>query len=311
MGLSAFYGTFPQQQAVSLLNEAVDCGVRMFDTADMYGEGENERLLGRVLKHRRSEMFVATKFGILTTTDDPMAKPVRGDHQYVREAVHGSLRRLGVEVIDLLYVHRIDPSVPIEETVGAMSRLVSEGKVRCLGLSEASADTIRRAHSVHAITAVQSEWSLWARDIEAAVVPMCRELGIRIVAYSPLGRGLLANRFPEGRAALTQDDYRLFEQPRFSEQNLDTNNRIAAQFAQYAHSTGMTAAQLALAWVHSRGGDVVPIPGSRSSTRMRENLATLGMSVSDEVLQTAEQIAAPQSVQGERCAPEHAGLLFG
>ncbi|ACU37800.1 aldo/keto reductase [Actinosynnema mirum] len=309
MGMSAFYGRADERESLATLRLALDSGVTLLDTADMYGPHTNEELVGRAVRGRRDEVVLATKFGILTT-DDPMAKPVRGDAEYVRRSCEDSLRRLGVDHLDLYYQHRVDPEVPIEETVGAMAELVAAGKVRALGLSEAGAATIRRAAAVHPIAAVQSEWSLWSRDIEAEVVPTCRELGIGLVAYSPLGRGLLAGRFAS-RAELGADDYRLFEQPRFAEPHIGGNVRLAEALAAVAARLGATGGQAALAWVLHRGPDVVPIPGTRRRDHLLENIGALGLRLGPEDVAEIERAAAAHLVGGGRTAPEHAGLLNG
>ncbi|HEX4392850.1 MAG TPA: aldo/keto reductase [Mycobacterium sp.] len=309
MGMSAFYGPTDDRESIATINRAIDLGMTLLDTADMYGPHRNEELVGRAVAHRRAEVVLATKFGILTV-DDPMAKPVRGDAEYVRQSCEGSLRRLGVDHIDLYYQHRVDSTVPIEETVGTMGELVAEGKIRFLGLSEAGPATIRRANAVHPISAVQTEWSLWSRDIEAEVVPVCRELGIGVVAYSPLGRGLLAGRF-SSRADLSTEDYRLFEQPRFAEGNLDRNVEIVAELRALAQEIDVTPAQLALAWALSRGLDVVPIPGTKRRRYLDENAAAAGIILSAEQLARVEAVASADLVAGTRCAPEHMGLLYG
>ncbi|WP_367127772.1 aldo/keto reductase [Saccharothrix sp. HUAS TT1] len=309
MGMSAFYGPADDRENLATLRHALDRGVTMLDTADMYGPHTNEELVGRAIAGRRDEVVLATKFGILTT-DDPMAKPVRGDAAYVRQCCEDSLRRLRVDHVDLYYQHRVDPTVPIEETVGAMAELVAEGKVRHLGLSEAGAGTIRRAHAVHPVAAVQSEWSLWSRDIEDEVAPTCRELGIGLVAYSPLGRGLLAGRFAS-RADLSADDYRLFEQPRFAEPHIGRNVRLATALAGVAARLGITGGQAALAWVLHRGGDVVPIPGTKRRDHLDENLAAVDVRLGPDDLDAIERAAAVHRVGGGRTAPEHADLLNG
>jgi aryl-alcohol dehydrogenase-like predicted oxidoreductase len=309
MGMSAFYGPADDTESMATINHALDRGVALLDTADMYGPFRNEELIGRAIARRRDDVILATKFGILIT-DDPMAKPIRGDAEYVRQCCEGSLRRLKVDHIDLYYQHRIDPTVPIEETVGAMAELVEAGKVRYLGLSEAGPETIRRAHAVHPITAVESEWSLWARDIEEQVVTVCRELGIGLVAYSPLGRGLLAGRF-SSRDDLSPEDYRLFEQPRFSTANMDRNLTLSWELRRIADEFGIPLSQLALAWVHHRGSDVVPIPGTKRREYLDQNVEAAGIRLSEDELAQIETAASPNAVAGTRCAPEHMQLLYG
>ncbi len=270
MGMSEFYGPGDEAESTATIRRALDLGVTFLDTADMYGPHRNEELVGRAIAGRRHEVVLATKFGIVRGAD-PADRSVRGDPAYVRRACEASLARLGVDHIDLYYQHRSDPAVPIEETVGAMAGLVAEGKVRFLGLSEASPDTLRRATAVHPISALQSEWSLWSRDIEAAVVPTARALGIGIVAYSPLGRGFLTGRltspddFPEG-------DFRRFL-PRFTGENFARNLALVASVRGLAEAKGCTPGQLALAWVLARGDDVVPIPGTKRRTYLEENAA--------------------------------------
>lgn len=282
MGMSDFYGATDDAESIATIHRALELGVTLLDTADQYGVGANEVLVGRAIADRRDQVVLATKFGIVRRADDPSYRAMRGDPAYVREACDASLRRLGVDYIDLYYLHRVDPNTPIEDTVGAMTELVAAGKVRYLGLSEAGAQTIRRAHAVHPITALQSEWSLWSRDIEAEIVPTCRELGIGLVPYSPLGRGLLTGRF-RARSDFDQDDFRLSTQPRFADGNLESNLKAVATLEQLAATRGVTAGQLALAWVQQQGTDVVPIPGTKRRKYLEENVAaaTLDLSLAD------------------------------
>ncbi|HZU39808.1 MAG TPA: aldo/keto reductase, partial [Solirubrobacteraceae bacterium] len=261
MGMSEFYGPGDEQESIATIQRALDLGVTMLDTADMYGHGANEALVGRAIGGRREEVVLATKFGIVRDPENPTARGVNGRPEYVRRACEASLRRLGVDHIDLYYQHRVDPDVPIEETVGAMAELVEQGKVLHLGLSEASAQTIRRAHAVHPITALQSEYSLWTRDVEAEVLPTLRELGIGLVAYSPLGRGFLTGRFqrPEDIPA---GDYRR-DSPRFQGENFQKNLQLVERLQSMARGKGCTASQLALAWVLAQGEDIVAIPGTK------------------------------------------------
>jgi aryl-alcohol dehydrogenase-like predicted oxidoreductase len=283
MGMSEFYGPGDEAESVATIHRALDLGVTLLDTADMYGPYLNEELVGRAIARRRDEVVLATKFGIVRTAD-PAARSVRGDADYVRSSCEASLGRLGVDHIDLYYQHRSDAGVPIEETVGAMAELVTEGKVRYLGLSEAAPDTLRRACAVHPIAALQSEWSLWSRDIESEVVPTARELGVGIVAYSPLGRGFLTGAiaspddFPDG-------DFRKFL-PRFTGENFAHNIALVDRVREMAAEKDCTPGQLALSWVLSRGPDVVPIPGTKRRTYLEENLA-----VSDVVLYAADLAA--------------------
>lgn len=301
MGMSEFYGSTDETEAVRTLHHALDIGVTFLDTADMYGGGANEELLGRTLRERRDEVFLATKFGILRT-DDPHARPVRGDAPYVQAAVEASLRRLGTDVIDLYYMHRVDLDVPVEETVGAMAELVAEGKVRHLGLSEVTADELRRAHGVHRIAAVQSEWSLWSRDVEEAVVPEAARLGVAFVPYSPLGRGFFTGTLT-GPGDLSEDDFR-HHQPRFSAERFAANSRLLEPLNRIASAHGVTPGQVALAWVHHRSGvwgvPTIPIPGTRRVHRLDENAAAADLSLT--VNELAELDTLAERVQGDRYA---------
>ncbi|MEU3916388.1 MULTISPECIES: aldo/keto reductase [unclassified Streptomyces] len=296
MGMSHGYGDSDDAQSIATLNHALDLGVTLLDTADFYGAGHNEELIGRAIAGRRDEAVIATKFGFANRLGEPVV--IRGDAAYVREACEASLRRLGVDHIDLYYQHRVDPQVPIEETVGAMAELVQAGKVRHLGLSEAGAETIRRAHAVHPITALQSEWSLWTRDLEAEVAPVCRELGIGLVPFSPLGRGFLTGRY-NSVEGLAEGDIRR-TQPRFADGNLDRNLAIVAKLEELAAAKGITAGQLALAWVQHRGEDVVPIPGTRRQKYLEENLAALSVELTPEDLAAIEAAAPREEIAGAR-----------
>jgi aryl-alcohol dehydrogenase-like predicted oxidoreductase len=283
MGMSAFYGASDEGEALATIQRALDLGCNFLDTSDMYGPHTNERLLGRALAGRREEVFLATKFGIKLVggdADQPLRREIDGSAAYVREACEGSLQRLGVEHIDLYYQHRVDPKTPIEETVGAMAELVEEGKVRHLGLSEASPATIRRAHAVHPIAAVQTEYSLWTRDVEEEILPTLQELGIALVAYSPLGRGFLAGRFSSSEE-LDEGDFRRYG-PRFTGTNAEHNRLLAERVRELAQEKGVTAGQLALAWVLSRGEHVVPIPGTKRRAYLEENLAAAEVELSVE-----------------------------
>lgn len=270
MGMSEFYGAAEDAESIRTLHGALEQGVNFFDTADMYGSGRNEELLGRAFKGKWEQVVLATKFGIQRGPDASFTG-VCGRPEYVRDACEQSLRRLGVETLDLYYQHRVDPEVPIEDTVGAMADLVRAGKVRHLGLSEADADQIRRAHRTHPIAALQTEYSLWSRDAEGAILDTCRELGIAFVAYSPLGRGFLTGAIT-GREALAADDYRLHT-PRFQADALQRNQAFVALVQDLAKARGVTPAQVALAWVLHQGDDIFPIPGTRKLDRLRENLA--------------------------------------
>ncbi|MGW2024202.1 aldo/keto reductase [Streptomyces decoyicus] len=288
MGMSHGYGESDDAQSAATINRALDLGVSLLDTSDFYGAGHNEELIGRAIAGRRDEVVLATKFGFANRLGEPTA--IRGDAAYVREACDASLRRLGVDHIDLYYQHRVDPGIPIEETVGAMAELVAAGKVRHLGLSEASAATLRRAHAVHPIAALQSEWSLWTRDLEQEIAPVCRELGIGLVPFSPLGRGFLTGRYTSVEG-LPESDVRR-SQPRFADGNLEQNLAIVDRLNALAAEKGVSAGQLALAWVQHRGDDVVPIPGTRRQKYLEENLGALAVELTAEEL-TAIDAAAP------------------
>jgi len=288
MGMSAFYGDADQDEALRTIHRALDLGCNFLDTSDMYGPHTNEELVGRAIAGRREEVFLATKFGIKPSPDgDLLRRTIDGSPAYVREACERSLERLGVERVDLYYQHRVDPRTPIEETVGAMAELVAAGKVGHLGLSEASAETIRRAHAVHPISAVQSEYSLWTRDVEAEILPTLNELAIALVPYSPLGRGFLSGRF-SSPDELDEGDFRRYG-PRFTGANLEENVKLAERVKGLAAERGITAGQLALAWVLHRGEHVVPIPGTKRVSYLEENLAAAEVRLSAEEV---ERIAA-------------------
>lgn len=295
MGMSEFYGAGDEAESVAVIHRALELGVTLLDTADMYGPHVNEELVGRAIAGRRSDVVLATKFGIVR---EGGGRSIRGDREYVRSSVEGSLKRLGTDVIDLYYLHRVPADTPIEETVGAMAELVTEGKVRHLGLSEAGAETLRRAHAVHPITALQSEWSLWSRDIEAEIVPTARELGIGLVPYSPLGRGVLTGRFASS-ADFSEGDFRAVN-PRFSGDNLDTNLKMVAALRALAEERGVTAGQLALAWVQHRGSDVVPIPGTKRIKYLEENVAAASLELSEADLAAIEEAVPASEVAGDR-----------
>ncbi|MFB7981417.1 aldo/keto reductase [Streptomyces vinaceus] len=304
MGMSHGYGATDDAESVATLHRALDLGVTLLDTADFYGSGHNEELIGRAVAGRRDEVVLATKFGFANRLGEPTL--VRGDATYVRQACEASLRRLGVDHIDLYYQHRVDPKVPIEETVGAMAELVRAGKVRHLGLSEAGARTVRRAHAVHPIAALQSEWSLWSRDLEAEILPVCRELGVGVVPYAPLGRGFLTGRYGSVEKLADTDVRR--GHPRFADGNRERNLAIVAKLDELAAAKGITAGQLALAWVQHRGEDVVPIPGTRRTRYLEENLAALAVGLSPEDLAAIEAAAPPEEIAGTRYDPT--GLTF-
>ncbi|MBI5069722.1 MAG: aldo/keto reductase [Deltaproteobacteria bacterium] len=297
MGMSDFYGPSDEAESLATIDRALELGVTLLDTADMYGPFKNEELLGRALRGRRQRVVLATKFGNRRSPDGAFLG-ICGTPDYVREACDASLRRLGVEVIDLYYQHRVDPTVPIEETVGAMAGLVKAGKVRFLGLSEAGSDTIRRAHAVHPISALQSEYSLWSRDPEAGILATVRELGIGFVAYSPLGRGFLSGQYRSAEA-LAPGDWRRMN-PRFQGHNLDRNLQLVERIQEVAEGKGVTAAQLALAWVLARGRDIVPIPGTRRRARVEENVAAAGVALTRDDLARLDEVAPPGAAAGTR-----------
>jgi aryl-alcohol dehydrogenase-like predicted oxidoreductase len=298
MGMSAFYGTSDEGEAIRTIHRAIELGCTFLDTAELYGPYKNEELVGRALKDRRDEVVLATKFGIRPdpTPEEPNRRIIDGSPENVRRSIEGSLQRLGTDHVDLYYQHRIDPNTPIEETVGALAELVQEGKIRHLGLSEAAPDTIRRAHATHPITAVQSEYSLWSRDVEAEVLPTLRELGIGLVAYSPIGRGFLAGRFTDP-AELDEGDFRR-SNPRFTGQNLERNQRLAAKVRELAEEKGVTSGQLALAWVLAQGDDIVPIPGTKRVSYLEENWAAREVELTGEDLERID--AELPEVAGER-----------
>ena len=300
MGMSEFYGPTDETEAIATIHRALDLGIDFLDTADMYGPFTNERLVGRALAGRRDEVVLATKFGNERREDGSWVR-VNGRPEYVRAACEASLSRLGVEHIDLYYQHRVDKTVPIEETVGAMAALVSEGKVRYLGLSEAAPATIRRAHAVHPITALQTEYSLWTRDPEEEILPTVRELGIGFVAYSPLGRGFLAGRFRGPDDLGDEGDFRR-RHPRFQDDNLARNLELLGRLEEIARDKSVTPAQLALAWVLHRGADVVPIPGTKKRRYLEENAAAAAIALSDEELARLDEALPPGVTAGPRYA---------
>ena len=297
MGMSVAYGERDEPGSIETIRRALDLGMTFIDTADMYGQGHNEELVGRALAGRRSEAVLATKFGNIRTPEGKSS--VNGRPDYVPQACDASLRRLGIDVIDLYYLHRVDPEVPIEDTVGAMAKLVEAGKVRHLGLSEAGAQTIRRAQSVHPITALQSEYSLWTRDVEAEILPACRELGIGFVAYSPLGRGFLSGTIPN-REALGEKDRRR-DHPRYAAENMAENARLVDALREIGSVVGATPAQVCIAWLLHR--DVVPIPGTKKVRWLEENAAASDIRLSDDQLATLEAAFPPGVTAGDRYPP--------
>jgi len=307
MGMSDFYGPRDEAEGIATIHRALDLGVTMLDTADVYGPHTNEELVGRALRGRRREaVVVATKFGIVRGSD-PLARGANGRPEYVRASCDASLERLGLETIDLYYQHRVDSKTPIEETVGAMAELVRAGKVRFLGLSEASPATIRRAHAVHPISALESEYSLFTRDHEAGALAACRDLGIGFVAYSPLGRGLLTGRF-RSPADLAADDWR-HQSSRFQAGNIEANVALARPVFEMAEAKGCTPPQIALAWVLAKGDDVVPIPGTKRQAYLEQNLAALDVRLSDEDVARLAALFPPGTVRGERYGAAAAALL--
>jgi aryl-alcohol dehydrogenase-like predicted oxidoreductase len=297
MGMSEFYGSGSEQDSIATIHHALERGVTFLDTADMYGPFTNEELVGRAIRDRRDQVFLATKFGNVRGAAGEFLG-VRGDADYVRSACEASLKRLGVETIDLYYQHRVDIKVPIEETVGAMARLKEEGKIRFLGLSEAAGATIRRAHAVHPITAVQTELSLWSRDAETEVIPTVRELGIGYVAYSPLGRGFLTGRF-QSPADFPEDDFRKHH-PRFQGENFDKNIQLVHEVEALAKEKGCSTAQLALAWVLAQGEDIVPIPGTKHVRYLDENIGALDVKLTGDDLKRLDAILPPGAAAGQR-----------
>lgn len=306
MGMSQSYGTRNDAESIATLHRALDLGITFLDTADAYGPYTNEELLGREIRERRSEIVLATKFGFV---QGPAAEERRidGRPEHVRAACEASLSRLGVDAIDLYYLHRVDPLVPIEETVGAMAKLVEEGKVRFLGLSEVGPRTLRRAHAVHPITAVQSEYSLWTRDPEEGVLSACRELGIGFVPFSPLGRGFLSGRLTS-MDALPPEDFRRGI-PRFQAENFSHNQSVIARLGEVAGEKGCTPAQLALAWLLAQGEDIVPIPGTKRRDYLEENVAAVDLTLSRADRERIERAVSPSTVAGERYSPATMSLV--
>jgi len=296
MGMTPLYGKPDPEEAVRTVHEAIDAGVTLLDTADMYAGGKNEELVGRAIAGRRDKIVLATKFGNIRNPDGTAS--INGKAEYVAEACEASLKRLGVETIDLFYVHRIDPTVPIEETVGAMAKLVEAGKVRWIGLSEAGVETIARAHATHPLTALQTEYSLATRDVEQAILPKCRGLGIGFVAYCPLGRGLLTGKF-RSLDALTENDRRR-AMPRFQGDNLAHNLALVDTITEIAEAHGVSASVIALAWVLAQGDDIVPIPGCSRRVTLRDTLSALELKLSADELERLSSTFAPGAVVGTR-----------
>jgi aryl-alcohol dehydrogenase-like predicted oxidoreductase len=311
MGMSSVYGAADDVTSIAVIHRALELGITFLDTADIYGAGGNEELVGRAIKGKRDQVVLATKFGrvLKGSWGDSKGNDIVGSPAYVKRAAEASLRRLGVETIDLYYQHRVDPKTPIEETVGAMAELVKEGKVRCLGLSEAAPETIRRAHAVHPISALQTEYSLWTRDPEDELLALTKVLGITFVAYSPLGRGFLAGKL-KSPDDLAPDDWRRLS-PRFQGDNFRKNLELVEELEAMARDKGASAAQLALAWLLTRGEHVVPIPGSRRIERLEENAAAADISLTDDELHRLEAIAPVGAAAGLRYPEPMMGALNG
>jgi aryl-alcohol dehydrogenase-like predicted oxidoreductase len=306
MGMSASYGVRDDAESSATLRRAIELGITFLDTADVYGPFTNEELVGRAIQGHREEIVLATKCGLVPGAPGDSSR-VNGSPEYIRSACDASLRRLGVRTIDLYYLHRVDPRTPIEASVGALAGLVDEGKVRFIGLSEVSGKTLRRAHAVHPITAVQSEYSLWTRDVEDAALPACRELGVGFVPFSPLGRGFLTGSV-RSLAGLPKDDFRK-GLPRFQETNLRANLALADRLAAVAHSKGCTPAQIALAWLLSRGEEIVPIPGAKRRTHLEENVAAVDLELTSADLASIEEAFPKGAAQGDRYSPSAMSMV--
>ncbi|HHQ6551996.1 TPA: aldo/keto reductase [Serratia fonticola] len=310
MGMSDFYSTgYDEQEAIATLHRALELGVTLLDTADMYGPHTNEQLIGKAIKGKRDQVFLATKFGIVRDPADPTARGVSSKPDYIRRSVEGSLQRLGVETIDLYYQHRVDPTVPIEEVVGTLADLIQEGKIRHIGLSEASVATLERAHQVHPITALQTEYSLWSRDAEQGQLAACQRLGIGFVAYSPLGRGFLTGAI-QSIEDLAADDFRR-DNPRFQGENFARNLELVTRVSELARQKGVTPSQLALAWVMAQGENIVPIPGTKRRRYLEENVAAAEITLSEQELAAIEAVFPQTGVAGARYTTVGMELING
>lgn len=308
MGMSEFYGARNDEESIKVIHRAIELGSTFIDTADMYGVGHNEELVGKAIADRRGKVFLATKFANVRTPDGGFAG-IRGDAEYVRSACDASLKRLGVDTIDLYYQHRVDPKVPIEETIGAMAELVKQGKVRFLGMSEAGVQSIRRAQKVHPIAALQTEYSLWSRDVEADLIPLCRELGITFVAYSPLGRGFLTGQFKKPEDLPANDRRHAF--PRFQGANFQKNLDLVKKVEEIAATKRCTPGQLALAWVLAQGNNIIPIPGTKRIKYLEENIAAGDVKLTQDDLKNLDSIFATEVIAGDRYHPDGMKALNG